>query len=128
MFSLGTPTLVTTTPVTTMTRTYDCLKKHGANWVIELPSVLWVYAELPGRPRFLVYRAEACLPPKSLWAPHGSIRLMGLCRNSYSVRTWTSSTNADGKRRSEMHVTTKRSGATASGSCIVGSSGSRTWS
>jgi transposase InsO family protein len=23
------------------TRTYDCLKKHGANWVGELPSVLW---------------------------------------------------------------------------------------
>jgi transposase InsO family protein len=23
------------------TRTYDCLKKHGANWVSELPSVLW---------------------------------------------------------------------------------------
>jgi transposase InsO family protein len=23
------------------TRTYDCLKKHGANWVNELPSVLW---------------------------------------------------------------------------------------
>jgi transposase InsO family protein len=23
------------------TRTYDCLKKHGANWVSELPSMLW---------------------------------------------------------------------------------------
>jgi hypothetical protein len=23
------------------TRTYDCLKKHGANWVNELPCVLW---------------------------------------------------------------------------------------
>jgi hypothetical protein len=23
------------------TRTYDCLKKHGTNWVSELPSVLW---------------------------------------------------------------------------------------
>jgi hypothetical protein len=23
------------------TCTYDCLKKHGANWVSELPSVLW---------------------------------------------------------------------------------------
>eukprot|EP00267_Zea_mays_P022130 XP_008646644.1 uncharacterized protein K02A2.6-like [Zea mays] len=22
-------------------RTYDCLKKHGTNWVSELPSVLW---------------------------------------------------------------------------------------
>jgi hypothetical protein len=36
MFSLETPT-----PVMTTTRTYDCLKKHGANWVIELLSVLW---------------------------------------------------------------------------------------
>jgi transposase InsO family protein len=35
------------------TRTYDCLKKHGANWVNELPSVLWGTephpAEPPGR-------------------------------------------------------------------------------
>jgi hypothetical protein len=54
--------------------------------------------------------------------------ILSLCRNSYDVRTWTSSTNADGKRRSEMHGTTKRSGATTSGSCIVGSSGSGTWS
>jgi transposase InsO family protein len=23
------------------TRTYDCLKKHGANWVNKLPSLLW---------------------------------------------------------------------------------------
>jgi hypothetical protein len=23
------------------TRSYDCLKKHGANWVSELTSVLW---------------------------------------------------------------------------------------
>jgi hypothetical protein len=34
--------------------------------------------------------------------------------------------NADGKRRPEMHDTTKRSGAADSGSCIVGSSGSGT--
>jgi hypothetical protein len=40
------------------TRTYDCLKKHGANWVNELPSVLW------GNRFFLVYGAEACIPPK----------------------------------------------------------------
>jgi hypothetical protein len=37
------------------TRTDDYLKKHGANWVSELPSVLWGTrphpAELPGRPR-----------------------------------------------------------------------------
>jgi hypothetical protein len=44
------------------------------------------------------------------------------------MRTWTSSTNADGKRRSEMHVTTKRLGTANSGSCIVGSLGSGTYS
>jgi transposase InsO family protein len=51
------------------TRTYDCLKKHGANWVSELPSVLWGDRTTPSRatgetPFFLVYGAEACLPPK----------------------------------------------------------------
>jgi hypothetical protein len=49
------------------TRTYDCLKKHGANWVNELPCVLWGNRTTPNRatgeaPFFLVYRAEACLP------------------------------------------------------------------
>jgi transposase InsO family protein len=53
------------------TRTYDCLKKHGANWVNELPSVLWGNQTTPSRatgetPFFLVYGAEACLPPKIL--------------------------------------------------------------
>jgi transposase InsO family protein len=48
-------------------RTYDCLKKHGANWVSELPSVLWGNRTTPSRatgetPFFLVYGAEACLP------------------------------------------------------------------
>jgi hypothetical protein len=51
------------------TRTYDCLKKHGANWVGELSSVLWGNRTTPSRatgesPFFLVYRVEACLPPK----------------------------------------------------------------
>jgi hypothetical protein len=50
-------------------RTYDCLKKHGANWVNELPSVLWGNQTTPSRatgetPFFLVYGAEACLPPE----------------------------------------------------------------
>jgi hypothetical protein len=49
------------------TRTYDCLEKHGANWVNELPSVLWGNQTTPSRategtPFFLVYGAEACLP------------------------------------------------------------------
>lgn len=51
------------------TRTYDCLKKHGANWVSELPSVLWGNRTTPSRatgetPFFLVYGAKACLPPE----------------------------------------------------------------
>jgi ribonuclease HI len=51
------------------TRTYNCLKKHGANWVSELPSVLWGNQTTPSRatgetPFFLVYGAEACLPPE----------------------------------------------------------------
>jgi hypothetical protein len=51
------------------TCTYDCLKKHGANWVSELPSVLSRNRTTPSRateesPFFLVYGAEACLPPE----------------------------------------------------------------
>jgi hypothetical protein len=51
------------------TRTYDCLKKHGANWVNELPSVLWGNRTTPSRATgensfFLVYGVEACLPPE----------------------------------------------------------------
>jgi hypothetical protein len=59
------------------TRTYDCLKKHGANWVNELPSVLWGNRTTSSRatretPFFLVYGAEACLPPEILM---GSLRV-----------------------------------------------------
>jgi hypothetical protein len=113
------------------TRTYDCLKKHGGNWVSELPSVLWGNQTTPSRatgetPFFLVYGPKPAFPRKSLWAPHVSRISMSLCRNSCDVKTWTSSTSAGGKRQSEMHGTTKRSGATTNGSCIVGSSGSGT--
>jgi hypothetical protein len=53
------------------TRTYDCLKKHGANWVNELPSVLWGNRTTPSRatgetPFFLVYGAKACHPAEIL--------------------------------------------------------------
>jgi hypothetical protein len=53
------------------TRTYDCLKKHGANWVNELSSVLCGNRTTPSRatgetPFFLVYRVEVCLPPEIL--------------------------------------------------------------
>jgi hypothetical protein len=51
------------------TRIYDFLKKHGANWVSELPSVPWGNRTMPSRatgetPFFLVYGAEAYLPPE----------------------------------------------------------------
>jgi hypothetical protein len=113
------------------TRTYECLKKHGANWVNELLSVLGGTGphpvELPGRPRSSWSTGpKPAFPRKSLWAPHGSRLSMSLCRNNYGVRTWTSSTSTDDKQQSEMHGTTKRSGVTTSGSCIVGSSGSGT--
>jgi hypothetical protein len=53
------------------TRTYDCLKKHGANWVNELPSVLWGNRTTPSRgtretPFFLVYGVEPYLPSEIL--------------------------------------------------------------
>jgi hypothetical protein len=108
------------------TRTYDCLKKHGANWVSELPSTLWGNRTTPNRatgetPFFLVYGAEACLPPEIIMALRGPSRSMSLRRNSYDAKTWTSSTSTGGEQQSEMHDTTRRSGATTSGSCIVGS-------
>ena len=45
------------------------MKKHGAKWVDELPCILWGNRTTPSRatgetPFFLVYGAEACLPPE----------------------------------------------------------------
>jgi transposase InsO family protein len=62
------------------TRTYDCLKKHGENWVSELPSVLWGNRATPSRatgetPFFLVYGAEACLPPEILMGSCNTLNL-----------------------------------------------------
>jgi transposase InsO family protein len=53
------------------TRSYNSLKKHGANWIDQLPGVLWGNRTTPSRatgetPFFLVYGAEACLPPEIL--------------------------------------------------------------
>jgi transposase InsO family protein len=50
-------------------RTYNDLEKHGTRWVDQLPSVLWGNWTTPSRatgetPFFLVYGAEACLPPE----------------------------------------------------------------
>jgi transposase InsO family protein len=51
------------------TRTYDGLKKHGIKWIDELPCALWGNRTSPSRamgetPFFMVYGAEAVLPPK----------------------------------------------------------------
>jgi hypothetical protein len=115
------------------THTYVCLKS-----MVKIGSVSFHPcfggtgphpAEPPGRPRSSRSTGpKPAFPRKSLWAPHGSKLSMSLCRNSYGVTTWTSSTSADGKRRSEMHGTTRRSGTTTNGSCIVRNSGSGTWS
>jgi transposase InsO family protein len=49
------------------TCTYDCLKEHGANWIDELPCVLWANRTSPSQatgamPFFLVYGIEVVIP------------------------------------------------------------------
>ncbi|XP_025828733.1 uncharacterized protein LOC112903728 [Panicum hallii] len=61
-------------------RTYNYLEKHGAKWVDQLPSVLWENQTTPSRatretPFFLVYGAQACLPPEITM---GSLRVQAL--------------------------------------------------
>ena len=113
------------------TRTYDCLKS-----MVQIGSTSFhpYYggtgphpAELPGRPRSSWSTGpKPAFPRKSLWAPHGPSRLMSQRRNNCSARMWTSSMSTGGEQQSEMHGTTRRSGATTNGSCVVGSSGSGT--
>jgi hypothetical protein len=59
------------------THTYDGLKKHGKKWIDELPCALWGNWTSPGRatgetPFFMVYGAEAVLPPE---VTMGSLRV-----------------------------------------------------
>jgi len=115
------------------TRTYDCLKKHGAKCVYQLPSVLWGNRTTPSRatgetPFFLVYGAEACLPPEILL---GSPRVQAFDESLQEQQrwaTWTFLMKGGGELQSKMHGTTMRSGAITNGLCIVGSSGLGTWS
>src|SRR6185503_10875322 len=51
------------------------------------------------------------------------VLLTNPCRSSCGVTTWTSLTSEGGEQQSEMHSTTRRSGAIINGSCTVGSSG-----
>jgi hypothetical protein len=93
--------------------------------------MLWGNRTTPSRatgetPFFLVYGLKLAFLRKSLWAPHESSLLMSLRKSSCGVKTWTSSTSTGGKHQSEMHDTTRSSGATTNGSCIVGSLGSGT--
>jgi hypothetical protein len=58
-------------------RTYDGLKKHGKKWVNVLPCALWGNRTSPSwatreTPLFLVYGAEAILPPEGTM---GSLRV-----------------------------------------------------
>src|SRR5579871_4454918 len=51
------------------TRSYDSLKKYGKKWIEHLEPVLWANRTTPNRatgetPFFLVYGAEAVLPPE----------------------------------------------------------------
>jgi hypothetical protein len=58
------------------TRTYDCLKKHGAKWIDELWCTLWSNRTSPSRATretsfFLVYRAKVIIPLKiTMVSPH----------------------------------------------------------
>jgi transposase InsO family protein len=112
-------------------RTYCDLEKHGTRWIDELPSVLWGNRTTPSRATGEPLSSwstgpKRAFPRRSPWALYESSLLMRIFRNSSVAKTWTSSTSADGEQQSEMHGTTKRSGATINGSCIVGSSGSVT--
>jgi hypothetical protein len=51
------------------TRTYDCMKKHGAKWIDEPPCALWANRTSSSQamgetPFFLVYGAKAVIPPE----------------------------------------------------------------
>jgi transposase InsO family protein len=56
------------------TRTYDCLKKHGAKWIDELLCALWVNRTSSSHAMgetsfFLVFGAEDVVPPEITMVP-----------------------------------------------------------
>jgi hypothetical protein len=66
------------------THTYDSLKKHGKKWIDELLCILWGNRTSPSRamretPFFMVYGAEAVLPPK--------VTMDSLCVKTYDKAT-----------------------------------------
>jgi transposase InsO family protein len=111
------------------TRTYNCLKKHGAKWIDELPCALWGNRTSSSRamgatPFLLVYGGVVVIPPEITMVSLVSRHTMKLCRISSGVMMLTSSTNKDGKQLSKMHGTIRCSSAITTGLCIVGGS---TW-
>jgi hypothetical protein len=114
------------------TRTYDCLKKHSAKWIDELPCTLWSNwtsaSQATGETSFfLVYGADAIIPRRPPWSPSVSRHTTKPRRTSSGVMISTSSMSEDGKQLFEMHSTIRRSGAITIGSCIVGSSKWTIW-
>jgi hypothetical protein len=57
-------------------RTYDCLKKHGAKWIDELPCTLWASRTSSSKATwemsfFLVYGAEVVISSEvTMVSPH----------------------------------------------------------
>ena len=74
-------------------------------------------------PFFLVYGAEACLPPEiHLGSPR--VQAFDEFMQEQLRRDDVDFVDDDGgEQQSEMHATTRRSGAIINGSCTVGSSG-----
>ena len=103
-------------------RTYDCLKKQGANWVNELPCVLWANRTSSSRatgesPFFLVQGAEAVLPPE---IAGGSYRVQAYdeaTQDQYQREMWIYWKVRVFRQLFAMHDTGKRSGDTKSALC-----------
>jgi hypothetical protein len=115
------------------TCTYDCLKKHGANWVNKLSCVLWGNRTTPSRatretPFFLVYKAKACLPPEIIM---GSPQVQSFDESMQEQLRCEDMDFID-ERRWRAAIRNARYNQALRryhhGLCIVGSSRSDTWS
>jgi transposase InsO family protein len=78
-------------------------------------------------PFFLVYETEAVIPPEITVVSTRVRHMTKPHRTSFDMMMSTLSTNEDGKQLFEMHGTARRSSATTSGLCIVGSSRWMMW-
>jgi hypothetical protein len=77
---------------------------------------------------FMVYGAEAVLPPEVTMCSLRVRHMMKSRRTSSGVRILTWSTSEDGNLLLKIHATGRCSGATTSGSCEVESSKWMIWS